>query len=87
VYTDLGGTMGSLSRKMKRKKIKKLKKDTTRSMKQVSKVLDSMPKSCKLCQKAFDKTDIPNSYEWNIEVFDEGTCNLTCPECYKEIVT
>lgn len=79
--------MGSLSRKIKRKKIKKLKKETAKSMRQVSKALDSMPKSCQVCQKPFDKTDVPNSYEWNIEIFDEGNCNLTCPECHKKNVT
>ena len=71
--------MGSLKRKMERKKIKNAEKE----MKQKLNMFDKLGEECLNCQKGFDKTNRSMVESWRVVVRqDENKVNLYCPECW-----
>lgn len=73
--------MGSLKRKIQRKKELSEKKDAEKKMKTVSDQVSAMPKVCGECGADFDNTDKEMLNQWRIAVYDDGHFHLTCPEC------
>ena len=73
--------MGSLKRKIERKRLLKKKKAMDKAMKGVTEKVDSMPKICGECGADFDKSDKEMLNQWRIAVYDDGRIHLTCPKC------
>mgnify|MGYP001426873902 CR=1 FL=1 len=77
--------MGSLGRKLKRKKEaekrKLAAKQANKDLKGVTNKIESMPKVCGECGAEFDKTDKEMLNQWRIAVYDNGYFHLTCPDC------
>tara|TARA_R100000152_G_C6773625_1_gene201041 strand:- start:910 stop:1182 length:273 start_codon:yes stop_codon:yes gene_type:complete len=73
--------MGSLKRKMARKKKKRAEKELESKIGLFNKLGDE----CLVCQKAFDKTSKEQVQTWNVVVRrDKGQVRLYCPECWKK---
>jgi hypothetical protein len=71
--------MGSLKRKMARKRAKKAKKDLNKKIGLFNQLQDE----CLVCEKPFDKTCKEQVQEWFVTVREEqGVVNLYCPECW-----
>ena len=76
--------MGSLKRKMARKRAKRLKKD----MKDQLLMFDKLPDNCLACEKEFDKKSKEHAMTWSVVVREqEGVVRLYCPDCWLRIVT
>ena len=73
--------MGSLGRKMKRKRARAEKKHADKLMKQVGDRVKATPKVCGECDAQFDNTDKESLNKWRVAVYDDGRIYLTCPEC------
>lgn len=71
--------MGSLGRKLQRKKVK----DAEKEMKQKMGMFDKMGDECLNCEKEFDKKDRSMVESWRVVVRqDESKVNLYCPDCW-----
>tara|TARA_R100001244_G_scaffold121876_2_gene91534 strand:+ start:1140 stop:1421 length:282 start_codon:yes stop_codon:yes gene_type:complete len=71
--------MGSLERKIKRRKQKEEKKD----MKQVLTMFNKLNDKCLTCDEDFDKNNKEHISTWRVVVREkEGKANLYCPECW-----
>jgi|TARA_A100001391_G_scaffold143832_1_gene101661 hypothetical protein len=71
--------MGSLKRKMARKRAKRLKKD----MKDQLLMFDKLPDNCLACEKEFDKKSKEHAMTWSVVVREqEGVVRLYCPDCW-----
>ena len=71
--------MGSLKRKMARKRAKRLKKD----MKDQLLMFDKLPDNCLACEKEFDKKSKEHALTWSVVVREqEGVVRLYCPDCW-----
>ncbi len=66
-------------RAMNKGKLKKLNDATEK----VENAIASMPKKCTKCSKDFKMSDKEHLDDWHIEVYLDGTINLTCPVCAK----
>ena len=65
--------MGSLKRKMARKRAKRLKKD----MKDQLLMFDKLPDNCLACEKEFDKKSKEHAMTWSVVVREqEGVVRL-----------
>ena len=71
--------MGSLKRKLVRKKAKTAKK---RMAQQLS-MFDALEDECAACQKEFDKKDREMLQSWRVVVRQE-VVRLFCPDCIKK---
>ena len=71
----------SLSRKMRRKQERALKKEMAKKTRAIENKVHTMPKSCDECDAPFDKTDQASLNEWRIAVYDDGPIHLVCPAC------
>lgn len=67
----------SFARKLRRKRIKEIKKDTRKRLRHVEESLNNMPNECSLCQKQFDKEEADT---WTIKMSLDGA-KLICPQC------
>ena len=73
--------MGSLARKMKRKKEKRAKKDLQQKVGMFEKLGDE----CLICQAPFDKKSKEQVTSWFVSVRKEqGIVNLYCPPCWEK---
>ena len=71
--------MGSIKRKMARKRAKRLKKD----MKDQLLMFDKLPDNCLACEKEFDKKSKEHAMTWSVVVREEEkVVRLYCPECW-----
>ena len=71
--------MGSIKRKISRKKAKRAKKD----VKQKMGLFDKLGEKCLVCQKEFDRRSKEQVTSWYVAVRKEqGKVNLYCPECW-----
>ena len=71
--------MGSLKRKMARKRAKRLKKD----MKDQLLMFDKLPDNCLACEKEFDKKSKEHAMTWSVVVREEEkVVRLYCPDCW-----
>tara|TARA_R100001129_G_scaffold163200_1_gene128692 strand:+ start:98 stop:367 length:270 start_codon:yes stop_codon:yes gene_type:complete len=71
--------MGSLKRKLQRKKEKHAKKD----MKSKMGLFNKLPDQCTACDKPFDKTNKEQVQSWFVTVRrEQGVVNLYCPDCW-----
>ena len=77
----IGKAMGSLDRKLRRNKRLKERKSAQKKAKQVENQVNSMPKTCAVCNSNFDNTDKDMLNQWRIAVWDDGRIELTCPNC------
>ncbi len=79
--------MGSLSRKMKRARMRKQQK---KDLNQKMGMFDRLPDECSACEKPFDKRNKEMVMSWNVVVrAEEKIVRLYCPECWgkaKEVV-
>ena len=75
----------SSSRKIKRKKQleerKRLKKEMKKSVQKLTSAADSLPTSCNICQKIFDKSDKSSLDSWIVNVSEDGIVSLFCSSC------
>ena len=73
--------MGSLKRKLARKKAKTAKK----RMSQQLSMFDALEDECAACQKEFDKKSKEHASTWNVVVREkEKIVRLYCPECWEK---
>ena len=72
--------MGSLNRKMKRKKLREAKKISKSATNSVENSLSALPTACTSCGVSFDKNDFSIIDEWKITI-EPGSFSLTCPKC------
>lgn len=71
--------MGSIGRKIKRKKEKRSKKD----LKEKLGMFDRLGDECEVCAKPFDKKSKEEVQNWFVIVKNEQeTVRLYCPECW-----
>ena len=71
--------MGSLQRKIARKKAKHAKK----KMKQQIQMFDKLADECAACEKFFDKKSKEHAKTWNVVIREEEEIvRLYCPECW-----
>ena len=73
--------MGSLKRKMKRKKELALKKGARKAMKSINQQLSNSPDACGKCGISFDNTETEALDKWRVAVYDDGRVHLECPKC------
>tara|TARA_R110000765_G_scaffold148865_1_gene251470 strand:- start:498 stop:758 length:261 start_codon:yes stop_codon:yes gene_type:complete len=72
--------MGSIERKLSRKKQKQAKKD----LKQKIGLFDKLDDECLACQSPYDKTSKKDVQSWYVAVHKEkSTVNLYCPKCWE----
>jgi len=69
--------MTKLARKLRRKKIKQLKKDTRNRLRKVERSIEDMPSECGTCGKSFENED---TEKWAIKIDLDGA-SMTCPTC------
>jgi len=78
-YEDV--LMGSISRKINRKKEKNSKKDLQKKLGMFGRLADE----CLMCQRAFDKESEEEVKSWFVVVRKEqNKVNLYCPPCWAE---
>jgi len=71
--------MGSLEKKIQRKKEKEAKKE----LKKKVGLFNKLPDHCLVCQKDFDKKNKDMVMTWSVVVRKkEEKVNLYCPECW-----
>ena len=71
--------MGSLHRKLKRKREKESQKD----LKEKIGLFDKIPNKCNMCDASFDKNNKEQVMSWHVAVRErEKTVNLYCPTCW-----
>jgi hypothetical protein len=71
--------MGSLERKLQRKKEKQAKKD----MKKKMGLFDKLGDECLACKAPYDKTNKEQVQSWFVTVRrEQGVVNLYCPDCW-----
>tara|TARA_B100001250_G_C19139507_1_gene503162 strand:+ start:210 stop:494 length:285 start_codon:yes stop_codon:yes gene_type:complete len=71
--------MASASRRLKRKKDKKVKKDMAEKVALFHKI----PDFCTMCENPFDKKDKSQVQSWRVIVREEEQrVNLYCPTCW-----
>ena len=73
--------MGSIGRKMRRKKERAERKAAEKATKGIQEAVAAMPKVCGECGVAFDKTDKSKVNSWTLAVYDDGRIHLACPDC------
>lgn len=73
--------MGSLKRKMKRKKDLKRLKESKKALKKSLAAVSGLPTTCTGCDKDFDPHEDADS--WMVLSKDDSL-NLFCPTCYEE---
>ena len=73
--------MGSLKRKMKRKKNLKALKQSKKNLKKALTATMGIPTNCTECNAEFDP--IEDSDTWRVAVFDK-VVKLSCPSCFEE---
>ena len=77
--------MGSLERKLSRKKGNKGKKDAEKEMATKVALFGKLSDKCLTCEKPFDKMDKEQVMSWNVVVRqEEEKVNLYCPECWEK---
>tara|TARA_A100001515_G_scaffold71267_1_gene56681 strand:+ start:6138 stop:6425 length:288 start_codon:yes stop_codon:yes gene_type:complete len=77
--------MGSLERKLSRKKAVKEKKNAEKEMATKVALFDKLSDKCLTCEKPFDKMNKEQVMSWNVVVRqEEGKVNLYCPDCWKK---
>ena len=73
--------MGSLKRKMQRKKSLKKAKDAKKSLKRALNATMGIPTSCSSCNTDFNpETD---SESWMVSIYEKDVI-LSCPNCFEE---
>ncbi len=72
--------MSSFARKMKRRRLKELRKDTRRRMRHVEESIANMPNECSLCSKEFNNEEAD---AWTIKMSLDGA-TLICPDCRED---
>tara|TARA_A200000159_G_scaffold32967_2_gene29601 strand:- start:559 stop:813 length:255 start_codon:yes stop_codon:yes gene_type:complete len=77
--------MGSIDRKIKRKKQRETKKKSEKIMKEVGAAISSMPSYCHVCNVELNKSDTASLDKWRIKIFETGRVELTCGECHEKI--
>tara|TARA_Y100000592_G_C5427406_1_gene296495 strand:+ start:1020 stop:1301 length:282 start_codon:yes stop_codon:yes gene_type:complete len=73
--------MGSLKRKLERKRARQQKKVVEKEMRRIERTVNAAPKICGECGADFDNTNQDMLNEWRIAVYEDGRVHLTCPEC------
>ena len=73
--------MGSLGRKMRRKKEKAELKVAQKAAKEVQNAVEAMADSCGECGIKFDKGNKEMINSWSLAVYDDGRIHLACPKC------
>ena len=73
--------MGSLGRKMARRKAQREKKLFKKEFQRVQDAVNSTPKVCGECGVDFDNTDKDMLNQWRVAVYEDGRVHLTCPSC------
>ena len=76
--------MGSLKRKMQRKKMLRERKDANKRLNAVSRNIDALPQMCGECGVTFEMSDPETIDQWKIAVWDDGNIYLSCPKCYEK---
>ena len=77
--------MGSLKRKIARKKAKREKKKAEKQMKQQLFMFDKLGDSCDACGVAFDKKSKEHAMTWKVVVKSETEqVRLFCPDCWQK---
>ncbi len=76
--------MGSLKRKIERKKRLRKTKESKKNLKKVLNATMGMPTKCVSCGTDFDP--IEDADTWMVSVFDE-VVQLNCPKCYKKALS
>ena len=74
--------MANLKRKLKRNNNLRLKKSAKKQIKNIENTINSLPKTCRFCEKKFRIKE--DASTWMIEAFPDKI-NLICPTCYEEI--
>ena len=74
--------MGSLKRKMERKKLLKKSKKAKKKLKQALNATLGMPTKCSGCDADFDPHNDADT--WMVSAYDD-MINLFCPTCYNKI--
>lgn len=69
------------ARKIRRRKEKEKRKRNNKILKEVSKSIETMPKTCSKCGAEFDKTVPENLDKWGIQIYETGRVTLTCGIC------
>lgn len=69
------------ARKIRRKKEIEARKRSKKVLKEVTKSIDKMPKTCSSCGIELDKTVNENLDSWRIQVYETGRVVLTCGNC------
>tara|TARA_Y100001938_G_scaffold133553_2_gene193057 strand:+ start:323 stop:568 length:246 start_codon:yes stop_codon:yes gene_type:complete len=73
--------MGSIKRKMQRKKNQKALKQSKKNLKKALAATMGMPTNCTECNAEFDP--IEDADTWRVAVFD-SVVKLSCPTCFEE---
>ena len=77
--------MGSLARKMRRKRAQKMSKQFTKALKKQLNMMGTMPDECLACKKPFDRKSKEHAETWKVVVRKESQqTNLYCPTCWEE---
>jgi hypothetical protein len=77
--------MGSLERKLSRKKAVKGKKNAEKEMATKIALFGKLPDKCLTCEKPFDKMVKEQVMSWNVVVRqEEDKVNLYCPDCWEK---
>jgi len=74
--------MGSLKRKIERKKNLKKVKESKKNLKKALNATMGIPTKCSSCSDNFDPVE--DSDTWMVTVYDE-IVELKCPKCYKKL--
>jgi len=75
--------MGSLKRKISRKKAKREKKEFEKVMKQQLMMFDKLGTECAACNKPYDKKSKEHAMTWRVVVREkEEVVRLYCPACW-----
>ena len=73
--------MGSLKRKLERKKSLKGQKEAKKNLKKALNATMGMPTNCSGCNANFDPLE--DAETWMVAVFDDKI-QLNCPVCYEK---
>ena len=73
--------MGSLKRKLERKKNLKAAKSAKKNLKKALTATMGMPTDCTSCGESFDPVE--DAETWMVAVFDD-VIQLNCPTCYEK---